>query len=42
MYTIMESGVRIGFFRNESDRDDAFNKYVLPRSTNCVKSQEED
>ncbi len=41
MFTIIEDNVRIGFFQFETDRDQAFNEFVLPRSNNCMKSMED-
>ncbi len=37
MFIIKEGNIPIGFFQNERDRDEAFNKYILPKSNNCVK-----
>ncbi len=39
MYVIKESNIPIGFFQNIIDRDKAFDKYVLPMSNNCMKSE---
>ena len=41
MFTIIEDGVRIGSFQHRVDRDRAFEEHVLPRSDNCMKSEED-
>ena len=40
MHTIVEGGITIGRFNEEKDRDCAFEKYILPRSTNCMKGED--
>ena len=39
MYIIIKDNVKIGFFISKVDRDLAFDRYVLPRSNNCMKSE---
>ena len=40
MNIIIEDGIRIGFFQNPIDRDIAFDRYILPRSINCIKFED--
>lgn len=37
-FTIIEDGITVGRFQDEERRDKAFDKFVLPRSDNCMKS----
>ncbi len=39
MFKIREDGIVTGFFQEEKDRDEAFDKYILPRSNNCIKEE---
>lgn len=39
VYTIIKDGVVIGRFSKEEDRDIAFQRYTLPTSDNCMKSE---
>jgi len=39
-YKIIKEGITIGNFSEEKDRDFAFDKFVLPTSNNCMKSNE--
>ena len=39
MFLIKEGGIPIGFFQNETDRDLAFEEYVVPKSNNCMKGE---
>jgi len=39
IYTIIKEGITIGFFPIRNERDEAFYKFVLPSSNNCIKSE---
>lgn len=38
LYTIVEQDIPIGFFMEEKDRDEAFNKFYLPQKRWGIKS----
>ncbi len=37
MSTIIVDKITIGFFQEETARDEAFEKYIVPNSNNCMK-----
>ncbi len=39
LFTINVDKIPIGFFREEKDRDLAFEEYIVPNSDNCVKGE---